>query len=101
MVRRGASGTGHGSWSSLHDLFSMDVHKETIVVAVTATSEVAQGYALWHAPEHASITREASEAAARVRLRTIAVLLRSRTLRLRSTSHSHQAGGGYRDNRNW
>jgi hypothetical protein len=40
MVWRGASGTGDGSWSSLHDLLAWTCTKATIVVAVTATGEV-------------------------------------------------------------
>src|SRR3984957_13420962 len=39
MVWRGASGTGDGSWNSLR-FIGMDVHKDTIVVAVTATGDV-------------------------------------------------------------
>jgi len=40
MVWRGALGTGDGSWNSLHDLSGMDVHKDTIVVAITAAGDI-------------------------------------------------------------
>src|SRR3954465_11582328 len=39
MVWRGASGTGDGSWNSLPDSSAWDVHKDTIVVAVTAAGD--------------------------------------------------------------
>ena len=40
MVWRGASGTGDGPWNSLHDSSAWDVHKDTIVVAVTTAGDV-------------------------------------------------------------
>src|SRR3954452_16414576 len=45
MVWRGASGTGDGSMEQSTRFVGLDVHKETIVVAVTATGEVGKATA--------------------------------------------------------
>src|SRR4051812_6907228 len=54
MVWRGASGTGDGSMEQPTRFVGMDVHKETIVVAVTATGEVGKATAYGTFPNTAA-----------------------------------------------
>ena len=61
MVWRGASGTGGRVIEQSTRFVGMDVHKDTIVVAVTATGEVGKGTAM-ALPKHRRIAADVGQA---------------------------------------
>jgi hypothetical protein len=69
----------------------MDVHKDTIVVAVTAAGDVGKATPYGTFPNTAAVL-EKGQASSASWQRTNEVLLRSRPLRLRCSPHPHQAG---------
>ena len=71
----------------------MDVHKDTIVVAVTAAGDVGKATPYGTFPNTAAALEKLVKRPAASWQRTIEVLLRSRSLRLRCSPHPHQAGG--------
>ena len=70
----------------------MDVHKETIVVAVTATGEVGKATAFGTVPNTTAALEKLVSAPTPSRQRTHEVLLRSGSLRLRCSPHPHPVG---------
>ena len=70
----------------------MDVHKDTIVVAVTAAGDVGKATPYGTFPNTAAALEKLVKRLRQAGSGPIEVLLRSRSLRLRCSPHPHQAG---------
>src|SRR4051794_5376343 len=70
----------------------MDVHKDTIVVAVTAMGDVGRAIPYGTFPNTAAALEKLAQASAAGRQRAAEVLLRGWSVRLQYSSHSDQAG---------